>query len=63
VVNRNCFLSFRYYYIATRGHSAQNSDELSFKKGDVMQIIQKLGDGWWRARCEDILRKKYFEDN
>lgn len=28
---------------------AQGDDELSFRKGDIIKVTQKVDDSWWRG--------------
>ncbi|ELP94311.1 hypothetical protein EIN_130500 [Entamoeba invadens IP1] len=32
-------------------YEAENETELSMKEGDVINIINKKGDGWWQGEC------------
>ena len=36
-------------YKATVDYTAEKDDELSYKKGDVMEILTKSLTGWWQA--------------
>jgi hypothetical protein len=40
------------YASALFDYVPQNDDELALKAGDRVQVIEKLDDGWWRARVE-----------
>ena len=39
------------YYIANAGYISNNSDELTLKKGQTVQVVFKSYDGWWRVKC------------
>ncbi len=36
---------------AAFAYSAQEPDEISFGEGDLMVIIDKSEDDWWKVRC------------
>lgn len=48
--NHKIMIDFRFYYMATCGYTSRNSDEMGFEKGDILRIVQKRVDGWWKAR-------------
>lgn len=37
------------YVHAKYSYVAQQPDELSFTKGDYIQVVEKSNDGWWRG--------------
>lgn len=42
-------------YKALYDYTAQRPDELSFKEGDLIYIIDMLSDkNWWRAKSGDL---------
>lgn len=36
--------------IAAFDYQAQHEDELSFKAGDIIEIVDRPDDQWWRGR-------------
>jgi hypothetical protein len=40
-------------YIASRDYKSRKPDELEFKKGDCLEILEKNFNGWWKARLND----------
>lgn len=51
---------------AIYAYRALHQDELSFEEGDLLYIIVKQDDGWWRARCgtkEGLVPCNYIEGN
>jgi len=50
---------------------AQGADQLSFKKGDIIQVITRLDTGWWDGFCNDkrgwfpsnLVTESYIEEN
>ena len=37
-------------YISTNSYTAMNTDEVSFEKGVLLEVIMKGLDGWWNVR-------------
>uniref|UniRef100_A0A1A8P327 SH3 and PX domain-containing protein 2A n=2 Tax=Nothobranchius rachovii TaxID=451742 RepID=A0A1A8P327_9TELE len=37
-------------YVTVQSHSSQGSDEVSFEKGVIVEVIQKNLEGWWYVR-------------
>lgn len=37
-------------YISTNSYTAQNSDEVTFEKGVLLEVTMKGLDGWWSVR-------------
>ncbi|XP_054976967.1 nephrocystin-1 isoform X2 [Sorex araneus] len=37
-------------YIAIGDFTAQQAEDLTFKKGEILHITEKNADGWWRAK-------------
>lgn len=35
--------------IGTFNFEAENPDELPFKKGDILMVLEKNDDGWWKG--------------
>ncbi|XP_021048279.1 nephrocystin-1 isoform X2 [Mus pahari] len=52
-------------YIALGDFAAQQTGDLTFKKGDVLHIIEKKPDGWWLAKdaegVEGLIPRTYLE--
>ncbi|KTW31801.1 uncharacterized protein T551_01062 [Pneumocystis jirovecii RU7] len=42
------------YYIALYDFEGQNSNEMSFRKNEILDIIHKESNGWWLARKNGI---------
>jgi hypothetical protein len=40
-------------YIALYDFAARTPSQLSFKKGDILQIERKDASGWWSAKLSD----------
>ena len=38
------------YVHAKYSYAAQQPDELSFMKGDYIQVTEKSNDGWWKGK-------------
>ena len=38
-------------YIVNADFASNNSDELSLKKGQTVEVVFKSYDGWWRVKC------------
>ncbi|XP_020909679.1 uncharacterized protein LOC110247564 [Exaiptasia diaphana] len=38
-------------WIAVQSYTAQSTDEVSYKKGDEMEVIATSNIGWWKVRC------------
>ena len=49
-------------YVGKFNYQAQNDDELSFTKGDIMSITSKDGD-WWYARLIDSSQEGLIPSN
>lgn len=39
-------------YVAKRGYTASDDDELSFGKGEHIYVAREDDDGWWVWQCE-----------
>lgn len=37
------------WYEAQEGYTGVKEDELTFRQGQVMEVIRKSLDGWWTA--------------
>lgn len=37
--------------VALYDHEAEADDELNFKTGDVVEVLETSDDGWWKGRC------------
>uniref|UniRef100_A0A8C6HIS2 Nephrocystin-1 n=1 Tax=Mus spicilegus TaxID=10103 RepID=A0A8C6HIS2_MUSSI len=52
-------------YIALGDFAAQQTGDLTFKRGDVLHIIEKKPDGWWLAKdaegVEGLIPRTYLE--
>ncbi|KAJ3087091.1 Osteoclast-stimulating factor 1 [Quaeritorhiza haematococci] len=47
-------------------YTAQNSDELSFREGDVIYVLEKNDANWWKCRCGDsegLVPSNYVGEN
>ncbi|KAG5519156.1 hypothetical protein PMAC_002244 [Pneumocystis sp. 'macacae'] len=42
------------YYIALYDFEGQNSNEMSFRKNEILDIIHKENNGWWLARKNGV---------
>lgn len=61
VTNNNNRMSVRALY----NHDAEEEDELDFKAGDVVEIIEKAEGGWWRGSCrgkEGLFPSNYVQN-
>ena len=47
-------------YIAKCDYSARTKDDLNFKKGDLLYIIDNDDDGWWLAKKKDSSQQGYI---
>lgn len=36
-------------------HQAQNPDELSFNKGDVITLLDKIEENWWKGELNGVI--------
>ncbi|XP_031227696.1 nephrocystin-1 isoform X3 [Mastomys coucha] len=52
-------------YIALGDFAAQQAGDLTFKKGDILRIVEKKPDGWWLAKdaegVEGLIPRTYLE--
>ncbi|XP_008826397.1 nephrocystin-1 isoform X2 [Nannospalax galili] len=52
-------------YIALGDFAAQQAGDLTFKKGDILHVIEKKPDGWWMAKDADgnkgLIPRTYLE--
>ncbi|XP_065889127.1 proto-oncogene tyrosine-protein kinase Src-like isoform X2 [Dysidea avara] len=46
-------------YVGKHNYSARTTDDLSFKKGDLLFVIRADDDGWWLARCKESTKEGY----
>eukprot|EP00128_Syssomonas_multiformis_P007765 Colp12_sorted_trinity150504_noHs@31508 len=47
-------------------YNAQQKDELSFKEGEILYILDKSDPGWWKARVGDregLIPSNYVAEN
>ncbi|KAJ3165914.1 Osteoclast-stimulating factor 1 [Geranomyces variabilis] len=47
-------------------YTAQRSDELTFSEGDVLYVLNKDDDNWWKCKCNDkegFVPKIYVGEN
>jgi len=51
-ITYNCFLLER--VMALYPYQAQNEDELSFEKGDVISVLAKEEASWWRGELNGV---------
>jgi hypothetical protein len=46
-------------------HEAEEEDELNFKAGDAVEVVEKLEGGWWRGSCrgkEGLFPSNYVQN-
>jgi len=56
---------------AKEDYIAQGSDQLTFKKGDIIQVISRIDKGWWDGICNgkrgwfpsNLVTETYIEEN
>lgn len=41
-----------HYVIALYDHVAEADDELNFKAGDKVEVLETIEGGWWKGRCK-----------
>uniref|UniRef100_UPI00358F182D nephrocystin-1 isoform X2 n=1 Tax=Myxine glutinosa TaxID=7769 RepID=UPI00358F182D len=46
-------LPYLKWCIGLSDYEAREADDLSFKKGDVLEILEERADGWWKAKNID----------
>ena len=50
-------------YVGKYDYESQTDDDLDFKKGDVMYIINTDEGDWWFARSKESGKKGYIPNN
>ena len=50
-------------YVAIYDYTSRTKEDLGFKKGDLMRIIETADDGWWLAQLEDVGSRGYIPSN
>jgi hypothetical protein len=61
ITDTNKRLSVRALY----DHEAEEEDELNFKAGDAVEVVEKLEGGWWRGSCrgkEGLFPSNYVQN-
>ena len=53
----------RLIYLALYDYKARTAEDLSFKKGERMEIINNKGGGWWQARSLTSGESGYVPSN
>jgi len=51
------------YYKAKHTYAPENTDELSFKKGDVLKLIKKVDGAWWEGELVKNGTRGWFPSN
>lgn len=55
ILKRKLFsFSFAERVMALYPYQAQNEDELSFEKGDVITVLAKEEEAWWRGELNGV---------
>jgi len=49
--------------VAIHRYTATHADEISFKVGDAIEILQKKDDGWWKGRVQGLDWTGWFPAN
>ena len=49
-------------FVGKHDYFARTDDDLSFKKGDLLYIINSVGD-WWFAKSKDTGQEGYVPSN
>ena len=50
---------------ATHDFEAKESDELRLRKGDIITVVEKTGENWWKGLCngqEGLFPVPYVKD-
>lgn len=50
-------------FVGKYDYDSRTDDQLSFKKGDLMDVTNMDNDGWWLARFKDSGREGYIPSN
>ena len=50
-------------YRALYDQIAEDDDEISFKVGDIIEVIEKLDDGWWKGKVYNDNKIGVFPSN
>jgi len=50
-------------FVAKYSYWAQSTDQLNFKKGDLLYIIETIEEGWWYARSKRSGQEGYVPNN
>lgn len=53
-INIMTFLYFLDKVIALYPYKAQNDDELSFEKDDIISVLGRDEPEWWRGECQGL---------
>ena len=47
-------------FVAMESYAAENDDEVGFKAGDKIEVVNRNMDGWWKIRSaerEELMKK------
>ena len=56
--------SVKALYIALYDYDARTQEDLSFKKGEILEVHNEdLGNDWWRARSRETGREGFIPSN
>ena len=50
-------------FIALFDYDQRTSEDLSFRKGERLEIIDNQDGDWWQARSLDTMREGYIPSN
>lgn len=50
-------------FVAKYDYDARTDEDLSFKKGEILEIIDDTCGDWWRARSRSTLQEGYVPNN
>ena len=50
-------------FVGKYDYSSRTDDDLGFKKGDLLYVINKDDDGWWYARSKHTGQEGYIPSN
>ena len=50
-------------FVALYDYDARTDEDLSFKKGDLLEILNDTQGDWWFARCRSTKQEGYIPSN
>ena len=56
-------LSATKLFVAKYDYDARTDEDLSFKKGEILEIVDDTCGDWWRARSRSSLMEGYVPNN